>query len=207
MNVSRGRVAKLSELVVDVDLDFLGTYQVKGLAAPATGEALRKGNKDIANAEVANAAAILRSKLNFGDGLVNTDIAAAAAIALTKLASIPYLYSKVLYVTRVITAASGDVSYTGVGFQPTCLICFSDKSNALFACWGAVDSGSYERGINYEYTPKFSETDKLVAILTASGESQSAVLKTFDADGFTLTWTKAGSPTGTVITIAVLCLK
>jgi len=42
---------------------MLTLYQVKRLAAPASGEALRKGNKDIQNAEVADAAAVALSKL------------------------------------------------------------------------------------------------------------------------------------------------
>lgn len=42
----------------------------------------------ITNAEVAAAAAIARSKLDFGAGLVNADIAAAAAIAKSKLAAL-----------------------------------------------------------------------------------------------------------------------
>lgn len=44
---------------------------------------------EIVNADIAAAAAIARSKLDFGTGLVNADIAAAAAIALSKLASDP----------------------------------------------------------------------------------------------------------------------
>ena len=89
MRVTKGIVSLISDIVIDSDIDMLTLYQVKRLASPASGEALRKGNKDIVNAEVADAAAILRSKLNFGDGLVNADIAAAAAIALDKLASLP----------------------------------------------------------------------------------------------------------------------
>lgn len=53
----------ISQLVIDSDLDFSGDYQVIDLASPATGEALRKGHKDIANAEVADAAAIALSKI------------------------------------------------------------------------------------------------------------------------------------------------
>lgn len=64
MQISQPPVTSLSSLVVDSDLDFQGTYQVKNLAAPASGEALRKGNKDIANAEVSDSAAIAQSKLN-----------------------------------------------------------------------------------------------------------------------------------------------
>jgi len=63
MRVATPGITALSQLTIDADLDMAGTYQVKDLAAPADGEALRKGNKDIANAEVADAAAIAVAKL------------------------------------------------------------------------------------------------------------------------------------------------
>ena len=44
----------------------------------------------LANTDIAAAAAILRSKLDFGSGLVNADIAAAAAIAQSKIAPVNY---------------------------------------------------------------------------------------------------------------------
>jgi len=62
MRVTKGIVSLISDIIIDSDLDMLTLYQVKRLAAPASGEALRKGNKDIANAEVADAAAIALSK-------------------------------------------------------------------------------------------------------------------------------------------------
>jgi hypothetical protein len=55
--------------------DLSGTYPNPGIAAGV-----------IINADVNAAAAIARSKLDFGTGLVNSDIAAAAAIAYAKLA-------------------------------------------------------------------------------------------------------------------------
>lgn len=63
MKVSRGKASQSSDITVNEDLDFLSTYQVKGLASPASGEALRKGSKDIANAEIKDAAAIALSKI------------------------------------------------------------------------------------------------------------------------------------------------
>jgi len=83
MKVTRSKAAATSDIVIDDDLDFLTTYQVKRLAAPASGEALRKGNKDIANAEVAD----------------------AAAIAATKIANTA--------ITRTIFGARGDLLYRG----------------------------------------------------------------------------------------------
>ena len=75
MRVGYPPVDHTSSLTVDADLDFNGVYQVKALAAPAATEALRKGSKDITNAEVSDSAALARSKLDFGAGLVDNDVA------------------------------------------------------------------------------------------------------------------------------------
>jgi hypothetical protein len=56
--------------------DLAGTYPNPDIAAGS-----------IVNADINSAAAIVRSKLDFGSGLVNADIAAAAALAVSKLAA------------------------------------------------------------------------------------------------------------------------
>jgi hypothetical protein len=94
-----------SSLIADADIDMLTLYQLKRLAAPASGEALRKGNPDITNTEVDDAAAIAYWKLALTGGITNDDIASDAAIAVSKLASTPILES--LLTTR------GDIIYRG----------------------------------------------------------------------------------------------
>jgi len=86
MKISQPPISKSSELTVDADLDMLSTYQVKALASPASTEALRKGSKDITNAEVADAAAIDYVKLALTGLIRDADIKSDAAIALSKLA-------------------------------------------------------------------------------------------------------------------------
>ena len=67
MRVVQPPISHSSELVIDGDFNMLGLYQIGNLAVPAAGEVFRKGQGDI----------------------VDADVNAAAAIALTKLASIP----------------------------------------------------------------------------------------------------------------------
>lgn len=67
-----------------------GNAAVTRLALGAAGTVLKGGASapsfaTIVNADVDAAAAIARSKLDFGSGLVNTDLATAAAIAVSKL--------------------------------------------------------------------------------------------------------------------------
>ena len=64
-----------------------GTVFVACLFAPITSADIADGT--IVNIDVNAAAAIARSKLDFGAGLVNADLAAGAAIALSKLAIDP----------------------------------------------------------------------------------------------------------------------
>lgn len=107
--------------------------------------------------------------------------------------------------TRVGSAASGNVSYTGYGFKPKALVIFASWGNAV--SWGAsegtnnkciflsqVDPGNY-----YDYSTSYcidcSYTDGY----------QTALVQSFDVDGFTLAWEGSGSHAGSV-TFVVLAI-
>lgn len=117
--------------------------------------------------------------------------------------AIPLIRSKQIYATRDMTSATGDVAYTGFGFTPRHFTVVSSISGTNVASWGMSDvsGGVYGTGFvtYYTYTPAFGQSTSLgVAILnTAGATDQEGKVKTFDADGVTLTWTKNGSPTGT----------
>lgn len=118
------------------------------------------------------------------------------------------LSSKIISATRDLTAASGDVAYTGVGFTPTCIIAMGVVDTTLKQSKGFADSS--KTAVNmFEYIADTYFIDaQLLLIETGGGAStrQSAIVKTYDTDGFTLTWTKTGSPTGTA-TLKFLCFK
>jgi hypothetical protein len=116
--------------------------------------------------------------------------------------------SKVLSITRDLATASGDVAYTGVGFQPTSIVALSVLSSTHGNSVGFADSSKTGRGVAQYTTTAYTETTSPIHIYTGSaGDTyQSAVVLSYDADGFTLTWTKTGSPTGTAA-IYLLCLK
>lgn len=106
--------------------------------------------------------------------------------------------------SRSTEAAAGDVSYSGYGFQPNCLIIAASRYNC-FASVGLADENLTECCI---YQPAVDEWEN-ASVLIFGGtaiDNQSAILKSLDADGFTLTWTKTGSPMG-VIYFKVLALK
>jgi len=99
------------------------------------------------------------------------------------------------YETRVMTEAAGDVAYTGYGFQPSAIIILAYHAANSGSVGIAIGTSEYCININYS-TPS-ALASRVVSLTPAAGDSQYAALKTMDADGFTLTWTKAGVPSGT----------
>lgn len=118
------------------------------------------------------------------------------------------LKSKVIVATRDLTAASGDVSYTGVGFTPTSIICMGNiDGSANTISIGAADSAKSASSLEKDSNGYFYKNDILGRFSTGVGSAfQNAAVKSFDADGFTITWTKVGSPTGTAGLI-FLCFR
>jgi hypothetical protein len=110
------------------------------------------------------------------------------------------LATSVITFTRSAAAGSGDVSYTGAGFVPTGVIIISmnDTNNDSFGI-GFIDSGATDeasavvRGLGG--SPITSINTNLVISDYNSGASagQTAIAKSLDADGVTLTWTKVGT--------------
>ena len=123
------------------------------------------------------------------------------------------LKSKLISATRDMTAATGDVNYTGVGFQPTAIMAIattgtSGAAPAIPAALGFADSAGGEVAINTAVTASFCIEGSYLLLLYTTNTStfQHVVLKNFGVDGFTLTWTKGGSPTGTA-NLAFLCFR
>ena len=117
------------------------------------------------------------------------------------------LRTKVITATRDMTAASGAVSYTGVGFKPKAIIAmgFIASSDANAAI-GFGDSALVDDAMFWNTTPSVGNSNSLLMIQTNPGVAyQAAVITSYDTDGFTLTWTKTSTPTGTA-TLKFLCI-
>jgi hypothetical protein len=112
--------------------------------------------------------------------------------------------------TRDNTAVDGDVSYTGIGFSPDVMFVMAFLPNtsgmSLVHVMGSVvrDVVDVSGGGNPSV---YSAGGYFVYITTAAGKAMSAVLKSVDADGFTLTWTKTGATVAGTIYIDVIALK
>lgn len=118
------------------------------------------------------------------------------------------LESKVISATRDMTAAGAptDVAYTGVGFKPTSIQAIAIVGGLKMPSIGFADSAKINSHLQQDPTDVWYIDDFLVWIYSSAGASQKAIVKSYDADGFTLTWTKTGSPTGTA-QLRFLCLR
>ena len=101
--------------------------------------------------------------------------------------------------TRDTAAASGSVSYTGVGFKPQGIVFLSNQSTTTETSVG-LDDGTTGRAIS-----KTSVGDawsifvgaSIALVETDGASSHTGTVTSFDDDGFTIAWTKTGTPTGT----------
>lgn len=115
--------------------------------------------------------------------------------------------SKVITATRDISAASGTVGYTGVGFQPTSIIALANVDSTEIMGIGFSDSSGGNAGMEQAYTGTATHNaSKLIGLTTASGAGQSGTIHSYTADGFIIGWTKSGADTGS-IKIAFLCYR
>lgn len=104
--------------------------------------------------------------------------------------------------TRDTSTATGTQAVTGVGFKPIAAVFFATQdSTAGEASWG-MDAGSGPNSIldNYSSTAN-SYANGSVSIYdqeSTTTNNYQGTVSSFDNDGFTISWTKAGSPTGTL---------
>lgn len=114
---------------------------------------------------------------------------------------------KVKNETRLMTVASGDVAYTGYGFQPSALLILAENTSSGGSIGSVApsldevtlyDVGDHSVQSNYSF---------LIALYESAVNYQTATLKSFDSDGFTLTWTKGGTPGGTTAHLIVIAFK
>lgn len=104
--------------------------------------------------------------------------------------------------TRDMAATDGNVSYTGVGFVPKKITFYGNIDSTVGYTIGAT-IGSSSTNNRCMYTLNASSTtlrqtaSQCIFLYTGVGTYQAATLVSFDSDGFTLAWSKGGSPTGT----------
>ncbi|HAG50554.1 MAG TPA: hypothetical protein DCL42_04370 [Deltaproteobacteria bacterium] len=124
-----------------------------------------------------------------------------------EIAALPVLRVKVGQFSRDMTTASGTQAVTGVGFQPKGIILVANRKNQPDLSIG-FDDGSKgavlwdnrldttaDTYTNYHDSGSHSGS---IQIVQGSSNNYNGYISSFDTDGFTVTWTKNASPTGTL---------
>lgn len=114
---------------------------------------------------------------------------------------------KIIQLTRVMSVASGNVAYTGLGFKPTFIEfqCGISGGNPT-ASQGAADAvtgiNTCLESVNFTGGPQSTFYQNGIAGIVrtdaALANYQFFTVASFDADGFTLAWTKNGTPVATM---------
>lgn len=101
--------------------------------------------------------------------------------------------------TRDISTASGSQAVTGVGFKPRALLVFAVVDNTSQMSVGMAD-GTTDNSVadrNGVSANQYAASGNLIELIVSGAAQYSGTLSSFDNDGFTISWTKTGSPTGT----------
>jgi len=105
--------------------------------------------------------------------------------------------------TRDISTVTGTQAVTGIGFQPTTLIIMGALANSggqTFSIGLAVGtSDGLIFSLDGDITKIISVDNRFLDFIISDGTYNYAVVNSMDSDGFTLGWTKAGAPTGSVV--------
>lgn len=192
----------------DNDIQITNAGKINGAsvgttAVPATGGGT--GQTTIAQGEILyGSAANVISKLGVGTaGMFLKTLGAAANPA---WAYAPVV--KTIQETYDLSTASGTQAITGVGFTPRIIYFFCCQNGNARMSIGWSESVTPKHNCLY-----FSDTGAIWTSSTStsivagsSGNQQVGYVSTFGADGFTITWVKSGTLTGT-LNIFAFCIQ
>lgn len=161
-------------------------------------------------------AAILGKVLAAGDVLYGTAAGTLARLPISankKLyansAGTALEYSTGLFAgsfSRDMATASGSVDYTGVGFKPTAVIFMARLVDVFTFSVGFQNAAVASAIFPYAVNIMSGSGASAIALYTSASNYQLASISSYNADGFTLGWSKTGSPTGSA-TIYYLALR
>lgn len=114
---------------------------------------------------------------------------------------------KVSNFSRDTSLATGTQAVTGVGFKPRAIIFLAVQGSTKEMSVGFSDGSSHGALYQTSTAGTFSAASSaIVDDQTSGSDSYLGTVASFDADGFTISWTRTGAPTGT-LTIYYLALR
>lgn len=144
----------------------------------------------------------LRVAIGADDEVITADAAEAAGWKWAAAAGGGALNQATGSFTRSTATASGTQAVTGVGFLPTAIIFLMTRPNENESSTGYTD-GTTDLCILTPDTANVagdwdSNTTKVIHNVQAAVTEYQGALSSFDADGFTIQWTRVGAPSGTI---------
>ena len=100
--------------------------------------------------------------------------------------------------TRDVSAASGSVAYTGVGFSPRALLFSFSRPGSTSVGWGYATPSNVGNTACYGANVWITDSTYCMRAYTDAANAQAAAVASWDSDGFTLTWTKTGTLSGII---------
>lgn len=113
-------------------------------------------------------------------------------------------------ITRDMTAATGSVAYTGVGFTPAAIIFIGGIAGLDSHTWGFSTGSGANRSTNIYPGGSGAlivQGTFAAVIYEDVGKYQSFAVTSMDADGFTGTWTKGSTPAANTGTLYYLAFR
>jgi hypothetical protein len=109
-----------------------------------------------------------------------------------------------------LTGGSAVQPIVGVGFKPT-VVLFASAILGGGSVYIGIDDGTNpfsvgSRATSYAVASASYWQTASISVITGNGVHAEATITALGTDGFTLTWTKTGSPTGTA-TVMYLAIK
>lgn len=119
---------------------------------------------------------------------------------------LPGIQVKVSSFSRDISTASGSQAITGVGFTPKAVIFFGAIDGTTITSFGFGNATGEKTVFQRGSAGGWFNSTGLTFQVNSTPDQSYATIASLDADGFTLTWTKQNSPTGTA-TINYLAIR
>ena len=113
----------------------------------------------------------------------------------------------VVTATRACDGATADVSYTGVGFAPKAVLVvwvLQGNPNIGVQLWAPSVAGGFHSATKASDTCGNFWSTNCVDCYPSGGGRQYGALKSFDADGMTISWIKTSSPASATINLTFI---
>ncbi len=141
---------------------------------------------------------------------VSTDGTTVLEVRDDRITSISTSSYKVVEETYAMDTSSSDISYTGAGFTPKAVHILATGTSGALISWGFSDGATH--GIIHDDNGDTSltalKTDTAIVRLDEGASlNQRAVIKSFDEDGLTLTWTRTGATASATVTMEILYMR